>query len=221
MLFKQTQQAVQVLQAFAFFVVNVNDENTKPRFKRNSRIKFKEMANLSSSIRGILFRCDLFRKRMDQKNFLLQQQITELYQQFDGLYNIFLLRIPLYSGKVVEKKKMENTGKHNSINNEHSQKNLCRIFKFLQKNNGINFRKNFTKCSNTLQKFVGNLPMNCLSAFNHFLRLVPKGLNQKRSNTYGQSIKKRMVTQNILLKSKMHFYIMRNTLWQSDYELGF
>ena len=79
MLFKQTQQAVQVLQAFAFFVVNVNDENTKPRFKRNSRVKFKEMANLSSSIRGILFRCDLFRKRMDQKNFLLQQQITELY----------------------------------------------------------------------------------------------------------------------------------------------
>ena len=43
MLFKQTQQAVQVLQAFAFFAVNVNDENTKPRFKRNSRVKFKEM----------------------------------------------------------------------------------------------------------------------------------------------------------------------------------
>ena len=32
-----------------------------------------------------------------------------------------------------------------------------------------------TKRSNTLKQFVGNLPMNCLSMFDHFLRLALKG----------------------------------------------
>ena len=32
-------------------------------------------------------------------------------------------------------------------------------------------------------------------------------LNQKRSNTYNQSIKKKMVTQNILVKSKLCFLV--------------
>ena len=35
---------------------------------------------------------------------------------------------------------------------------------------------NPTKWSNTLQKFVGNLPTNCLSVFNHFVGLALKGL---------------------------------------------
>ena len=33
-----------------------------------------------------------------------------------------------------------------------------------------------TKWSNTLKQFVGNLPTNCLSVFDHFVGLVLKGL---------------------------------------------
>ena len=33
-----------------------------------------------------------------------------------------------------------------------------------------------TKLSNTLKHFVGNLPKNCLSVFDHFVRLVRKGV---------------------------------------------
>ena len=35
---------------------------------------------------------------------------------------------------------------------------------------------NFTKWSNTLKQFVGNLPTNYLSAFGHFVGLALKGL---------------------------------------------
>ena len=35
---------------------------------------------------------------------------------------------------------------------------------------------NITKWSNTLKQFVGKLPMNCLSVFNHFVGLAFKGL---------------------------------------------
>ena len=35
---------------------------------------------------------------------------------------------------------------------------------------------NPTKWSNTLKKFVGNLPTNCLSVFDHFVKLALKRL---------------------------------------------
>ena len=35
---------------------------------------------------------------------------------------------------------------------------------------------NLTKWSNTLKQFVGNLPTNCFSVFDHFVRLALKGL---------------------------------------------
>ena len=35
---------------------------------------------------------------------------------------------------------------------------------------------NPTKWSNTLKQFIGKLPMNCLIVFDHFWRLVLKGL---------------------------------------------
>ena len=38
------------------------------------------------------------------------------------------------------------------------------------------FSANFTKWSNKLKQFVGSLPTNCLSMFDHFVRLVLKGL---------------------------------------------
>ena len=40
---------------------------------------------------------------------------------------------------------------------------------------------NPTKWPNTLKQFVGNLPTNCLSAFDHFLKLVLKGLTQVKT----------------------------------------
>ena len=38
------------------------------------------------------------------------------------------------------------------------------------------FSANYTKWSNTLKQFVGNLPTNCLSVFDHFVGLALKGL---------------------------------------------
>ena len=38
------------------------------------------------------------------------------------------------------------------------------------------FSASFTKWSKTLKQFVGNLPTNCLSVFDHFVGLVLKGL---------------------------------------------
>ena len=35
---------------------------------------------------------------------------------------------------------------------------------------------NPTKWSNTLKQFVGNLPTNCLSVFDHFVKMALKGL---------------------------------------------
>ena len=40
------------------------------------------------------------------------------------------------------------------------------------------FSANFTKCSSTLKQFVGNLPTNCLSVFDHFVGLALKGLSK-------------------------------------------
>ena len=37
----------------------------------------------------------------------------------------------------------------------------------------------FTKWSNTLKQFVGNLPTSCLSVFDHFVGLALKGLTIK------------------------------------------
>ena len=36
---------------------------------------------------------------------------------------------------------------------------------------------NPTKWSNTLKQFVSNLPMNCLTVFDHFVKLALKGLS--------------------------------------------
>ena len=36
---------------------------------------------------------------------------------------------------------------------------------------------NITKWLNTLKQFVGKLPMNCLSVFDHFVGLALKGLS--------------------------------------------
>ena len=38
---------------------------------------------------------------------------------------------------------------------------------------------NPTKWSNTLKQFVGKLPTNCLSVFDHFVKLALKGLKSE------------------------------------------
>ena len=42
---------------------------------------------------------------------------------------------------------------------------------------------NSTKWSNTLKQFVGNLPTNCLSVFDHFVGLALKGLTRTQIPT--------------------------------------
>ena len=71
--------------------------------------------DLSTSLLGIPLRCNLFRKRIDQKNFLLWQQLTELCQLFDGLQNNFLLRIPQYSGKVLTREENKWQGNYKAL----------------------------------------------------------------------------------------------------------
>ena len=43
---------------------------------------------------------------------------------------------------------------------------------------------NFTKWSNTLKQFVGNLPTNYLSVFGHFVGLALKGLIIENKNKF-------------------------------------
>ena len=43
---------------------------------------------------------------------------------------------------------------------------------------------NFTKWSNKLKEFVGKLPTNCLSVFDHFVGLVLKGLRKRHKINY-------------------------------------
>ena len=51
---------------------------------------------------------------------------------------------------------------------------------FMKNVKGFNpLSTNITKWSNTLKQFVGKLPTNCLSVFDHFVGLALKGLNCK------------------------------------------
>ena len=46
---------------------------------------------------------------------------------------------------------------------------------------------NPTKWLNTLKQFVGNLPINCLSVFDHFVKLVLKELRDKKEKNNNNS----------------------------------
>ena len=46
---------------------------------------------------------------------------------------------------------------------------------------------NFTKWSNTLKQFVGKLPTNCLSVFDHFVGLALKGLKRTDIEYYASA----------------------------------
>ena len=59
---------------------------------------------------------------------------------------------------------------------------LVSFGKFLVTANELNYfnplSANPAKWSNTLKQLVGKSPANCLSAFEHFVVLAPKGLNK-------------------------------------------
>ena len=57
------------------------------------------------------------------------------------------------------------------------------IHDFLSKTISLNpLSANFTKWSNALKQFVGNLPTNCLSEFGHFMGLALKELIYDSAN---------------------------------------
>ena len=61
---------------------------------------------------------------------------------------------------------------------------------------------NTTKWSNTLKQFVGNFSTNCLSVFDHFVKLVLKGLSYGQGHCVQNSIS----TKITLLKKKKNLF---------------
>ena len=61
---------------------------------------------------------------------------------------------------------------------------MCQILFYFVKEQFNPLSANPTKWSNTLKQFVGNLPTNCLSVFDHFVGLALKGLNMCYVFTY-------------------------------------
>ena len=61
------------------------------------------------------------------------------------------------------------------------RKSQLELFNKLIEENAFNFfnslNANYTKWSNTLKQFVSKLSTNCLSVFDHFVKLALKGLN--------------------------------------------
>ena len=61
------------------------------------------------------------------------------------------------------------------------RKSQLELLNKLIEENAFNFfnslNANYTKWSNTLKQFVGKLSTNCLSVFDHFVKLALKGLN--------------------------------------------
>ena len=67
---------------------------------------------------------------------------------------------------------------------------------------------NFTKWSNTLKQFVGNLPTNCLSVFVHFVGLVLKGLTSNKTVSDPRVVFiKLSLVNSIILASKIVFRV--------------
>ena len=63
------------------------------------------------------------------------------------------------------------------------------------------------KWSNTLKQFVGNLPTNCLSVFDHFVKLALKGLTLPIDVYSARNVRKNFVPTIKLLS-----YLVRNNM---------
>ena len=87
---------------------------------------------------------------------------------------------------------------HFAQKNVHSVQGQSSVFHYLMAFNSLS--TNPTKWPNTLKQFVGSLPTNCLSVFDHFMNLAVKGLSSSqshicyslldtRSNIFGQNLR--------------------------------
>ena len=84
-------------------------------------MQINKWLHLSISLFKIPPRCDFFRRRIDQKNFLSKQQETEL---FDSQQNIFRFEFPIILKKCGKKEDQEEERKKNRI---------CKVLCFLDK----------------------------------------------------------------------------------------
>ena len=66
-----------------------------------------------------------------------------------------------------------------------------------------------TKWSNTLKQFVGNLPTNCLSLFDHFVKLALKGL----SNTEAELKEKACIRKGKEFLIFLFYNILKEDTW--------
>ena len=83
-----------------------------------------------------------------------------------------------------------------------------RIFLFLNLCNFINpLSANPTKWSNILKRFVANFPTNCLSVFDHFVKLALNGLKGLYAYT------------SVFKKPKMKVFILHLLACSSIYNL--
>ena len=72
---------------------------------------------------------------------------------------------------------------------------------------------NITKWSNTLKQFVGKLPTNCLSVFDHFVGLALKGLitHQEACLCDRESTINTEVATGVFCKKKLFLKISQNS----------
>ena len=83
--------------------------NIRVHFLMSILMRINRWLHLSCSPWGILLRCDLFQRRIDQKKFpfIATKNWIVLVVQLSVKY--FLLRLPRYFGKVVEKRRRRET----------------------------------------------------------------------------------------------------------------
>ena len=81
---------------------------------------------------------------------------------------------------------------------------------------------NFTKWLNTLKQFVGNLPTNCLSLFDHFVGLALKGLTlEGESYIFLLLIKSKFKTYKWIYHISQSWYTCHFPLLKAFYEFYF
>ena len=83
---------------------------------------------------------------------------------------------------------------------------------------------NFTKRSNTLKQFVGTLPTNCFSAFDHFVGLVFKDLTISLSVldrlSFGQLLKLSVRQKQICFYINLGIITVANNLYVIFFKLS-
>ena len=83
------------------------------------------------------------------------------------------------------------------------------FYKFSNELNSLN--ANPTKWSNTLKQLVGNLPTNCLSVFDHLVRLAIKGLMKDSQTDSSNTILKDKRNHNhdvSFSQTLLNFYVL-------------